>query len=466
MIDQIDELLYSFVEDGTLICDPKFTQQYAFVQDMGRSVCAQTTVRAGKSTGLSFKYFRAGHKYPNVMMPYIALTRDSAKHIMWPILIEASERLGVECDFIESKLECVIRQTGASIKLFGADMPNFINRLKGIKTPLAAVDESQDFKAHLEALVENILIPRTSEYDDGQVVLTGTPGPVPRGYFYDASQGKNGYSVHKWSLFDNPYFPTARQFVQSLIEKKAWRPDNPTLLREYYGQWVLDTEALLIQYYPDLNDYNELPISDWVYILGIDLGFNDADALAVIAWSEKYPATYLVDEIVVEKQGLTELVEQIKLLESKYKISKMVIDEGGLGKKLAEELRRRHHIPVQPADKARKMENIGFLNDALRTGRFKAKLNSRFTQDSYFLQKDKEKTTPDRIVVKSTFHSDIIDAVLYAFKESPAFTYQAEITPPKYRSKEWASAETKRMEEDAEEYFKNLEDAEKNYGMY
>ncbi len=139
------------------------------------------------------------------------------------------------------------------------------------------------------------------------------------------------------------------------------------------------------------------------------------------------------------------------------------MDEGGLGKKIAEEMRRRHGIPVQPADKARKMENVAFLNDALRTGRFKAKKESRFAQDSYLVEIDREKTTPDRLVVKSSYHSDVIDAVLYAFKESPSYAYQTPPVKPKHGTKEWAEAEVTDMERAAEEFFTEQEEAEKGW---
>jgi len=183
------------------------------------------------------------------------------------------------------------------------------------------------------------------------------------------------------------------------------------------------------------------------------LGFKDADALAVIGWSENEPTTYLVEEVVTAGQGLTELVQQIQALQKKYNISKMVIDEGGLGKKLAEEMRRRHHIPVHAAEKQRKMENIAFLNDALRTGRFRVKAGSRFAQDSYLVEIDRDKSTPDKIKVSSSYHSDIIDAVLYAFKESPAFSYTPPVEKPKQGSKEYYDNLTSELEQQAEDFF-------------
>jgi hypothetical protein len=165
-----------------------------------------------------------------------------------------------------------------------------------------------------------------------------------------------------------------------------------------------------------------------------------------------------VEELTTAGQDITQLTNQIEAMRKKYEISKIVMDEGALGKKIGEEIRRRKHIPIMPADKARKMENVAFLNDYLRLGRFKAKSGSRFAQDSYQLQIDHDKSTPDRCVVKKGFHSDIIDAVLYAFKESPGFAYQKpEATRPKWGTPELRALEVSEMEQEAQEYFEAQE---------
>jgi hypothetical protein len=131
----------------------------------------------------------------------------------------------------------------------------------------------------------------------------------------------------------------------------------------------------------------------------------------------------------------------------------MVIDEGGLGKKLAEEMRRQHGIAVEPADKLRKQENVEFLNDSLRLGRFKAKSASQFALDSYKVQIDWDKSTANKIIVKKVPHSDIIDAVLYAARECPAWSFEAEAKKPKYGSKEWADQTSSEMFENALNHF-------------
>jgi len=154
-------------------------------------------------------------------------------------------------------------------------------------------------------------------------------------------------------------------------------------------------------------------------------------------------------------------VEQVQEMMTRYDFSKMVIDQGGLGKKIAEEMRRRHHIPVIGADKTRKFENVAFMNDALRTSRLKAKSASRFAQDSYLVEIDRGKSRPDKIVLTDKYHSDIIDAVLYAFKESPAFTYQPPEKMPKKGTPEWNKRQEDNMFDVAMDHFQS-EQEEKN----
>lgn len=457
------EVLQPVAVAKPLYLDPNFPAQNAFVNDTARAIVAQCSRRAGKSNGLALRFFKTLAKYPKSQCIYLGLTQESAREIMWPVLQELNEKYQLGCTFIESKM-IMKHPNGSKLKIMGADLKNFIKRLKGRKYPGIAIDEAQDFGTHLQSLVDDVLTPSTADYEDGWLALTGTPGPVPQGYFFEITQNKRfGYSFHEWTLLENPYMPSPAAFIDDVKLKREWDDNHPTLLREYRNKWVLDVESLWIRYKEKVSHYIELPRGAvWNYLLGIDIGFKDADALAVLAWSESDPNTYLVEEVITPKQGLTELVEQVQTLYSKYKIQKSVIDEGGLGKKLAEEMRRRHAIPVQAADKARKQENVELLNDHLRTGRFKAKSASRFAQDSYLVQIDWDKSTPDRIVIKKKPHSDIIDAVLYAFKESPAWTHQDTPLEPVYGSREWARREQERMFDRAVEHFEEMAELKKS----
>lgn len=444
--------------------DERFMAQNAFIEDASRFIAAQCSRRAGKTNGLAIRFFRTLEKYPGAQCVYLSLTRDSSREIMWPVLKEMDEQYGLKCTFLESKL-IMVHPNGSRLRLIGADMPNFIKRLKGIKSPGIGIDEAQDFGSHLQSLIDDVLTPTMTDYKDSWLAVTGTPGPVPNGYFFQVTQeGKYGYNVHKWTLLDNPFLPNPGAFIDDLKKKREWTDENPTLQREWQNKWILDVESLWIRYKESINHYIELPDitpKKYNYILGVDVGFNDADALAVIAWSDTSPTVYLVKEIITRKQGLTELVEQIQWAQQEYDIQKIIIDEGGLGKKLAEEMRRRHHVPVTAAEKTRKQETVEFFNDSLRRGLFKAKSASQFAKDSYLIQIDWDKSTPDRIVIKKKPHSDIIDAVLYAYKESPAFTYQKPKEEPKYGSSEWGKKQQEDMFNEAQKHFEDQAELER-----
>lgn len=426
-----------------------FPAQNAFVEDPARYIDAQCSRRAGKSNGLVLRFLKTMEKHPKSQCLYLSLTQDSAREILWPVLQEMNEKYQLGCVFTESKLE-MKHPNGSKLKLMGADLKNFIKRLKGRKYPGVGIDEAQDFGSHLQSLIDDVLTPSIADYADGWLALTGTPGPVPQGYFFDVTQnGKYGYSHHQWTLMQNPHMPQPELFLADLKAKREWKDDNPTLLREWQNKWVLDVESLWVRYNEKINHYQELPREaphKWNYILGVDIGYNDADAIAVLAWSDTCPTTYLVEEVITKKQGLSALIAQIDATQKKYDAYKIVMDEGGLGKKMAEDIRQRFGCPIEPADKAHKQSNVEFLNDYLRLGRFKAKSSSRFALDSYLVQIDWDKSTPSRIVVKKKPHSDIIDAVLYAFRESYSYTHKkADPAKPHWGSKEWAEQQQSSM---------------------
>lgn len=444
-----------------------FEAQLAFKQDKAPFKTAVCSRRAGKTIACAADLLDTALQYPNTISLYITLSRKNAKKLIWKELKEINRNYKLNAKMDNTELSMHLAN-GSTIYISGAKDATEIEKFRGLPIKLCYIDECQSFRAYLQTLIDDVIAPALMDHA-GSLCLIGTPGAVPAGYFYDCSTAERVWSHHTWTFFDNPFIAsksgvTHSELLNRELERRGVTADDPTIQREWFGKWVMDTDSLLLKYNVQTNHYETLPPAKYTYIMGIDLGFVDADAIAVVAWSESSKTTYLVEEVVINKQDLTSLVAEIEKLRKKYEISKMLIDEGGLGKKLAEEMRRRFHLPVIAADKARKMENVGFLNDALRTGKFMAKKDSRFAQDSYLVEIDRDKSTPDRIKVKDNFHSDIIDAVLYAFKESPAFTYQKPIEKPKPHTQAWYEQEADDMEKAAEEYFTALEDAAKGYG--
>lgn len=426
-----------------------FPKQDEFVYDTSRFLSALCTRRAGKSNGLARRYLNTMKKYPRCLCPYLALTRDSAKNIMWEMLKEHTEEEKIKATFTEHNLTMTLDDNGARLQLFGADMKNFIRRLKGIKTPGVGIDESQDFGSHLITIVDDVLTPAIIDYPDGWIAITGTPGPIPFGYFYDVTEkGLFGFSQHRWSIYDNPYIDDPKGFVDGLIAKKQWTPDNPTLLREWKGQWVLDLDALVYKYNKDKNDYGTIDYSrDWDFVVGVDLGFDDADALCVLGWHKYEKQSYLIYEEVNVGQGITELAGQIDKVIKTFDPMKVVMDTGGLGKKIAEEMRRRYTLPIVAAEKVRKFEYIEILNDAMRMGKFFAKKESRFAEDCGRIKWETDLTNPEKPKISDNFHSDITDAVLYAYREALHWITEPAEVILKPHTEAWFIAQAKEAEE-------------------
>lgn len=454
-----------------------FEKQLDFVQDSNPFKIAVCSRRSGKTVACAAHLVDTAIRNPEVNCFYITLSRGNAEKIVWPEITRLNNYYGLGGQTNNTKLSMTF-PNGSIIYLSGAHDVAEIENFRGLSMKLVYIDECQSFRAYIEELIDDIIAPALLDHA-GSLCLIGTPGPIPAGYFAEVAGAvpekisrADAWSKHGWTFFDNPHVAvkakkTHQELLQRELKRRGVSLEDPTIQREFFGKWVLDSECLWIRYYPDRCHYQMLPSltppHEYNYILGVDLGFNDADALAVLAWSSVSKDTYLVEEVVTNKQGLTELVEQIHMLQKKYPFYKMVIDEGGLGKKMAEEMRRRYHIPVQPADKARKQETVEFLKDALRTGVFKAKSGSKFAQDCNMVEIDRDKTKPDRIKLSDKYHSDIIDAVLYAFKESPAFTYQQPTLAPKFGSKEWADQQQTNMFEAAKDFFAQQDELNRRF---
>lgn len=440
-----------------------FKEQLDFVLDPSPFKSGLCSRRSGKTVACAADLIHTAIEFDEVVCLYITLSRNNAKKIIWRDLnkINRIYKLGGKPNSSELSMEFPNKSI---IYLSGAKDKSEIEKFRGLPIKLCYIDECQSFRSYIKDLIDDIIAPALMDYA-GTLCLIGTPGPIPAGYFYECTKSKS-WSNHHWTFFNNPHIATKSKLThQQLLERELKRRgitiDHPSIQREWFGKWILDSDALILHYNYVVNDFSELPPANYNYIMGIDLGFDDADAICILAWSEKGPTTFLIEESVVSKQGLTELVIEVQRLRDKYQCYKMVIDQGGLGKKLAEEMRRQYHIPVEAADKARKMENLEFLDDALRTGRFKATKTSRFAQESYLMEKDKDKSTPDKIAISDKYHSDIIDSVLYAFKESPAYCYQPPIPKPVAGTPEWFENQVEEMERRAEEYFQEQEENER-----
>ena len=443
-----------------------FPEQLAFVQDESPFKTAVCSRRSGKTIACAADLCKTASVTPGVVCLYITLSRNNAKKLIWPELKKLNRRFKLGGVANESDLSLTF-PGDSIIYCSGAGDKSEIEKFRGLPIKKAYIDESQSFPQFIKDLINDVISPALLDYA-GTLSLIGTPGAIPSGYYYDCTHSGE-WSHHAWTFFNNPFIiqksgKTHQELLDREIKRRGVSIDHPSIQREFFGKWSLDSDSLVYSYDANINHYQGLERGNYQYILGIDIGYNDADALAVLAYSSGGKETYLVEEVITRRQGMDELVEQIASLQKKYDISKIVMDTGGLGKKIQESIISRYQIPVQSAEKVRKFEYIELMNAAMRTGSFKAKSGSRFAQDCMLVEYDLDKSTPDKRVVSKRYHSDICDAVLYAWRESYSYTFSPTPAPLKYGTPEWQKKEQEGMFDAAIDHFTEL--AERNKGPF
>jgi hypothetical protein len=395
-----------------------FPKQLEFVNDPAKRKSAVCSRRSGKSEACVGDLLNTCSTEPNINCAYITLTRVSAKKIIWRIIKRVLKDYKISVSKIDEGELSIEFTNGSMLYISGAKDSSEIEKFRGMSLRKVYIDEGQSFRPYIQELIDDIIDPATWDVD-GTICLIGTPGAVPVGFFYDVTHSP-GWSNHKWTIFDNPFIKLKSKkdpeeiLAQTLKQRGVDRTD-PSIQREFFGNWKPDSNSLVFRFDKNLNTTLSVP-GKLTYIFGIDLGYNDADAIAVIGYSYETNKVYLVEEFVKNKLGITDLVNEIERLRQKYEPVKMVMDAGALGKKIQEEIRTRHAIPVEAADKNRKFEFIELLNDDLRTGKFAALPKSRFEEDCLLVQWNRE--DPTRPKVSDMYHSDICDAVLYAWREA------------------------------------------------
>lgn len=434
-----------------------FPEQLAFIKDEAKYSTAVCTRRAGKTVGCAADLIHSALSNPERVSLYITLSRTNAKKLIWPEILKINRiySLGGTPDNTELSLTF---PNGSTVYCSGAKDKSEIEKFRGLAITKAYIDEAASFRPYIEDLIDDVLSAALFDYD-GKLRLIGTPGPIPSGFFYKASHSDE-WSHHFWTLFQNPHIKRKSgrdpmEMVMAEIKRRGVSIDDPKIQREFFGKWVIDTDSLVFKYDPEINHFDKLPVmtKPWQYIFGVDIGHDDSDAIAVIAWHEYHPNAYLVEELVNNKQGVTELANQIQTLMGKYDPMRIVMDTGGLGKKIAVEMQKRFALPIVAAEKSRKFEFIELLNDAMRTERFFAKKESRFALDSSLVEWDVDKQRPDKKVISDRYHTDIGEATLYGFREALHWISNKEPSQPTYQTKEWFDDQEQKILESLEEQF-------------
>lgn len=404
-----------------------FPPQLRLSRSKAKRKVARLPRRSGKTTSTAGILLEGAITPPYANQGYVTTSLKNAKRLVWPTLKRWNDEyaLGGVPNDTDGSMKFPDLPNQPNIYLGGMKDRNEIEKIRGWEggAKRFVVDEAQSARTSLlQELIDDAIEPSLFDYD-GELIISGTPGPVRSGYFFDIDEGSKraGWEHHFWTIHENPWLQkksgkSPAQILTELRERRGWTEEHPSYVREYLGQWVSDSNALVFKYLRERNHFDVLPDGKFTHVMGVDLGFEDADAIAIEGWQSHKPDVYLIEERVDKKAGITELVDRMRPLYEKYRPIKVVMDFGGLGKKIGEEITRRYGIPVEAAEKARKFEHIELLNDALRTGRFHARQDGNFAEDCELVQWDTDDLAEGKRTIADDYHSDITDAALYAFR--------------------------------------------------
>lgn len=239
------------------------------------------------------------------------------------------------------------------------------------------------------------------------------------------------------SLVDNP-------FLDQVEYAKALEQLDATTRRQLLeGIWVRDSGGLVYAFDDAENVIATAPRCDQ-HILGIDYGFTDDTAFAVIGWRKDDPHAYILE--AYSKPGLTPsaAAEEAFALERSYKFAQIVGDTGGLGKGYVEEARTRFGLPIEAAEKQNKRGYISLMNGDLARRRVKV---VKATCEQLLAEWAELPWVEDRQKEAEGFANHCSDATLYAWRACCAFTEREQEEKPAPGSKEAEAARAKAEEE-------------------
>lgn len=389
-----------------------------------------------------------------------AINRIRAKQLIWDNLKLLLKRHSIHADFNETELTCTFRN-GAEIRLLGADKDKEVQKKRGDKTILEIVLESQLFGSYLKTLVEDVAEPCLFDLQ-GTFCLEGTPGIVCTGYWWEVSGRESfqsrwtspgaldgtgsGWSLHHWSVLDNPHLPHALNELAALKKRRRWTDDNPTYVREWLGRWVNDLGALYYKFDPVRNTYDPLQMQPygpgWEHVLGWDLG--SRDDMALVVWGFHPDKSELYEAYSWKQPGALskDIMGRISDLEKRgFNFVAKVADTGGGGRMYVEEVQSRYNHHFEAARKTEKYEHVRLLNDDLFTGHVKLASGSPYAQEIAQLARDQDWPPPDkpdalpREDPRCPNHCS--DAALYAYRRARHYLHEDPVPSPKKGDDKW-----------------------------
>jgi hypothetical protein len=384
------------------------------LEDPAYEKCLEKGRRAGGSWVVAAWLIEEWHRWPGHTSMFVALTKEHAKAILWPTLLQLNQKYDLGIEFNGLDLSATF-PNGYRVLLRAAKDQAQIEKLRGIAGGLrrAVVDEAGSFGRHDESfryLIHSVIMPQfmdTEHLGGGQFILCGSPGLDPMGFYFEKCTGFNHcgdkvpqWSTHHWTALDNPHLDAIGYLTRKIgdhilddtepaamiaeivaLHESGLPMTDPRwsrvlcrlsagFRREYLADWVKDADSLC--YIPTqrnlLPEGYDLPAGvPWRIVIGADIGWGDGNGFCVAAKSLRSRDIIVLRAYYLPEMDDAEIAAELRQLRQDWRTGEIYVDCGGEGDRLIANMEN-HGVVVQAAGKGRKKPRIEYVRALLKTG--------------------------------------------------------------------------------------------------
>lgn len=407
------------------IMNTLYKEQRDVFLDKYRKKIAICSRRVGK-TELAARLLLDDMKYPNHHAVFISMKFENGIRQCYPIVIDLAKSLGFSIEK-ESKADGeILFSNGSNILFKGNNNKSEADKLLGYKFSYAIIDEGQN-QVNLMYLIDTVLRPALTDYEDSRLVILGTPPRAPKSAVETIWKEYKDWHHYNWDMSKNPYMPNVEDYIQGICRDKGITEDAPFIQREMRGQWCYDTEAQVFKGYKTYEGSIPEDFKVTNIYIGNDYGWNDYNAIIGVATNNETHKGYVFAEKKFNKSTVSdiinankEVIEQGKklLIKSNADISNIGIYGDTSDKSIIYEMSMTHNLPAYCCYKYDKANALTQLGDYCRTGDIlipkNGILDDEFQRTLYKRNEDDSITSE---IDDDIFHPDAVFAFLYASRQ-------------------------------------------------
>jgi hypothetical protein len=378
--------------------------QRAFVNDPSPRKALFGERRGAKTTAIGIAKMARRLGIPNSKGVYVGLTQESASRAYLDEVVDRLRRkYALPCEIIGGN---EVRFENGSIEyVVGLDATKKQKeRVRGLKAADIAVDEMQSYTQDVGRILAEILGPAAAD-TKAPLMIGGTAGDAfDHNFWYQLTRenlpttppGTPSTAHPEWKVWrckwsentaideitgrrvcDNvrEYLDEQMRLHPGIEKTDGWR-------REWSAEWVILTTSLVYRFgkcnlighqecveidtKQPIAKPSEAFLAGAIYVLGIDLGYNDPTALVVCAYNTEFSNKLYVVE-TFQRSGMVVADVHAKLLEleRRYEFTYMVGDSSSL--QVFESLKQSYGHNILKADRQGKLSHVHMVNSDLQT---------------------------------------------------------------------------------------------------